>query len=103
MRATAGGDVDDGVGLRANFRQEREKKFRILRRLAILRVTGMQMQDRRTGFGCRDRLISDLLGRDRQVLGPAGGMDGAGYGAGTDDFFLRSTASSAGNGWVSSC
>src|SRR3546814_7091060 len=33
MRATAGGDVDDGVGLRANFRQERAKKFRILRRL----------------------------------------------------------------------
>nr|AIA14233.1 Unknown Function [uncultured bacterium] len=83
---TAGGDVDDGVGVALELVQDRSEVLRILRGAAVLRVTGVHVHDRGSGLRGTDRSVGDFLRRDRQVRGHGRGVDSAGDGAGDDDF-----------------
>ena len=84
-RAAAGRDVDDGVGLRRDPRHELIEHRRVGRRAAVARIARVQVQDggaRVRGF---DRLLGDLVRRNRQVFGHGRGVDRTGDGAGDDD------------------
>ena len=82
----AGGDVDRRVGALLDARQEPRERLGRLVGLAGLRVAGVQMEDRGAGLGGRDRLLGDLIGRDRQIGRHGRGVDRAGHGASDDDF-----------------
>lgn len=64
VRAAARRDVDHRVGARLDARQELGEHGRVLRRPAVGRIAGVQVQDRRARFGRRDRRFLDLARRD---------------------------------------
>ncbi len=86
LRAAAGGQVDDRIGLLVNGRQELGEDVRIARRRTILGIAGVQMEDGGARLRGRYGLICDVL----RPVGKGGGerrrMDGAGDRAGDDDF-----------------
>jgi hypothetical protein len=57
----------------------------ILGRPAVVGVAGMQMQDRRAGFGRRDPGFGDLVGGHRQMRRHRRGVDRPGDRTGDDD------------------
>src|SRR6185295_12274812 len=63
------------------------------RRPPVLGVPRVQVQDRRAGLGSLERVLGDLLGRERQVLRHRRRVDRAGDRAG-DDHFVGHDASS---------
>jgi hypothetical protein len=86
--AAAGGDVENGVGLLLDARQELHEPLGGRVGLAGLGIAGVQMDDRCTGLGRGDGFGGDLIRRDRQIGGHRRGGDAAGECAG-DDGFVR--------------
>src|SRR5918999_3374836 len=60
VRAAAGGDVDNGVCLRGDQREELEEDLRVTCGGPAPRIASVEMQDRRSGRGRLDRCLGDL-------------------------------------------
>jgi len=86
-RPPSGRDVDDGIGVLLDPGQEFHEHLRVAGRAAVGHAS-VQMDDRGAGLGRVDRLLCDLVGRDRQMRGHRRRVDRAGDGAGDDDFRL---------------
>ena len=84
-RAAAGGDVDHRVAASRDTGQEAHEMLHPCRWSPVLRIAGVQMQDRRAGLGRRHRLVLDIPCRERQVRRQARRVDRAGDSAGDDD------------------
>ena len=82
--AAAGGDVDHRIAGLLDARQELHEHGGIGRRPAVLGIARMQMEDRRPGLGRLDRLLGDLVRRDRQMRRHGRRVDRSGDGAGDD-------------------
>ena len=86
VAAHAGGEVQDDVDVgRADPLDDRAVERRVAGAAAGLRVADVDVRDRRARARRLDRRVGDLLGRDRHVLAPAGGVAGARDGAGDED------------------
>ena len=85
-RAAAAGDVDHGIGLLLHPGQEPGECLRRLVGFARDRVAGVQMDDRRPGFGCANGIRGDLIRGDGQMRRHGWRVDRACHGAGDDDF-----------------
>ena len=92
--AAAGRDVDHRVGGLLDARQKLHEHVGIRRRLAVLRIARMQVDDRGAGLRRANRGLGDLAGRDRQVRRHRRRVDRAGDGAGDDHCVLLLHASS---------
>src|SRR5205814_4494978 len=85
----AGGEVDHHVALRLDLARDLAEELRVLRRAAVLRIAGVQVNDRCARPRRADRSLGDLLRRDRQVRRHGRRVDRPGHGARDDDFALR--------------
>src|SRR5215472_10935014 len=86
----AGCDVDDCAGRLLDPRQKLHEHIRVGGRPPVLRITSVEVQDRRPGLGGSDRIARDLVWRQRQVRAHRRGMDRTRNGAGYDDLATKS-------------
>ena len=85
-RRAAGGQVDDTIGsLLDHFEKGRERLGRLVGP-AGLGIARMEMHDRRACLSGAHRRVGDLLRRHRKIRRHGRRVDGAGDGAGNDDF-----------------
>ena len=84
----AGGDVDHRVGVLLDPGQELHEHRGVRRRPAVVRVAGVEVEDRGARLRRPDRLLGHLVRGERQVVRHRGGVDRAGNRAGDDDLVV---------------